>query len=240
MKKTTTQLTAKVRVLEDFNFEDEDEEVRVYLWTTVGWPARVKGDLEAASYRLEEDKRKFQADLTSDKEEFVDSLEMLAKEAEEFENYGEMAKVDEYYELMLNLNERLGDAANKVKLFNSREELFKWDPTEYPILQQIMTSFKPYTQLWTIAAEFQKNYPQWMDGPFISLDADTLEQEVDTWTKRMYTLKKTFSTNPEPMKVVNAVKKDLDEFSHHLPVVRVSGVSACTVACVLLLDLNLV
>jgi hypothetical protein len=52
--------------------------------------------------------------------------------------------------------------------------------------------FEPYANLWTIAAAFNRDSPNWMFGPFTQLDGDTIESNVTAWWKFAWKAEKTF------------------------------------------------
>ena len=54
------------------------------------------------------------------------------------------------------LNQRLKEAAETAEVINSREKLFDFPQTSFEDIDSMVTIFKPYADLWSIASEFQK------------------------------------------------------------------------------------
>ncbi len=85
-----------------------------------------------------------------------------------------------------------------------------------------MQVFEPYANLWTIAAAFNRDSPNWMFGPFTQLDGDTIESNVTAWWKFAWKAEKTFegkvqndflvASNIQPVISVVVVKNWNSEF----------------------------
>lgn len=41
--------------------------------------------------------------------------------------------------------------------------------------------FSPSADLWRISSEFMRSLPEWLDGPFTEIDAETVAADVDRW-----------------------------------------------------------
>ncbi len=54
------------------------------------------------------------------------------------------------------LNQRLKEATEMAQVINSREKLFEFPQTSFEEIESMITTFKPYADLWSIASEFQK------------------------------------------------------------------------------------
>jgi hypothetical protein len=54
------------------------------------------------------------------------------------------------------LNQRLKEATEMAQVINSREKLFDFPQTSFEEIESMITTFKPYADLWSIASEFQK------------------------------------------------------------------------------------
>lgn len=60
----------------------------------------------------------------------------------------------------------------RALLYKSRESLFGWETSDYPQLLELFKAIKPHQTLWSTAAAFSRAYPQWLQGPFLELNAD--------------------------------------------------------------------
>mgnify|MGYP001463424554 CR=1 FL=1 len=72
-----------------------------------------------------------------------------------------------------------------------------------------------HLNLWTTAANFQRAYPVWMEGPLLNLSPEQVEADVASWSRQLYKMGKTLVGLDGPLKVVAHVKLKLDEVSEN-------------------------
>lgn len=119
---------------------------------------------------------------------------------------------------MVAIKRRLVEALEFGQLTNSREAIFGWRPTAFPQIPVLQKSFEMcvsspvcgllsvqdessahasnpvfsgngrYATLWDAAADFQRSFPQWMDGPFIDLNAEVRVVVLLLWTSLLVSL----------------------------------------------------
>ena len=77
-----------------------------------------------------------------------------------------------------------------------------------------------HLNLWTTAANFQRAYPVWMDGPFLELSPEQVDNDVATWWRQLYKMGKALVGLEGPLQVVAHVKLKLEEFKAHLPLIH--------------------
>ena len=121
----------------------------------------------------------------------------------------------------MDLKEALDGGAQRAALYQSREELFGWDCSEWPLLGETAEALEPYLSLWTTALGFHRAYPTYMEGPLLELDAEKVEREMGDWERTLYKLAKVFVGIPGPMRVIEHVRGRLGEFKAHLPFLAV-------------------
>lgn len=56
-----------------------------------------------------------------------------------------------------------------------------------------------------------------MNGPFLDLDAEEVEEDVGTMWRTMHKLSKTFAEMPDPKRSTELFKMKLDKFKENLP-----------------------
>jgi dynein heavy chain len=115
---------------------------------------------------------------------------------------------------------KLEEAKERAQLYNSREALFGWEMTEYPQLAELNRALEPHAMLWSTALSFARSYPAWMEGPFLELVPDDVENDVGNWWRSLYKLGKALVGLDGPLKVVAHVKERLDQFKVHLPLMQ--------------------
>ena len=59
------------------------------------------------------------------------------------------------------------------------------------------------------------------EGPFQDLNAEQVNEEVDSMFRIMYKLSRSFGDQPGPQRIANNVKSKIDKFKIHLPLLGV-------------------
>ena len=197
-----------------------DEAVFSSVYATAGWPMRVKQVAEDAESQLEDDRMKYQEQLRADTESFGEELEAWEGEIKALQGLGDIGETEANAAHVAELQARLDKGKERAQLYASREVLFGWETTEYPLLGDLNKALEPHNLLWTTASNFQRSYPVWMEGPFLELSPEQVESDVGAWWRLLYKLSKSLAGLEGPLKVVAYVKAKLDEFKVHLPLMQ--------------------
>ncbi|KAI8825240.1 dynein heavy chain and region D6 of dynein motor-domain-containing protein [Fimicolochytrium jonesii] len=188
---------------------------------TFTWPGRIIPIFELSKKRMLQKKGKAQEDLKTKIGSTNDELEECFEAVTKFQDYGIMAELPEYLKRIKTLEAKLKDLDDTARRINVEEELLEWDKTAFGKLQQTVDLLAPYKQLWETASSFQTEHSRWMNGAFRELNAEALEESVQSMFRIMFKLTKTFSEAPVPRKVAESVKNRLDRFKAHLPLINV-------------------
>lgn len=103
----------------------------------------------------------------------------LQAEVSSFMTLVGLKAVEDRMGIVLELEARLTNLQELAELYQGREDIFHMAKTEYPQLDDITKSFEPYAALWRTCAEFTRVLPDWMDGPFTEIDAETVASDCD-------------------------------------------------------------
>jgi dynein heavy chain len=106
-------------------------------------------------------------------------LRPLQGEVSGFTQLGQLSAVEERMATVLDLEARLKALEAKGELYQSREDIFGLPRTEYPQLGEISKLLEPCGLLWRCCAEFTRVLPEWMDGPFTEINAESMAADVD-------------------------------------------------------------
>ena len=71
------------------------------------------------------------------------------------------------------------EAEAKARVFNAREALFGKELTDYESLSKIRKNLEPYAGLWITTRDWRAACDKWQKGPFLGIDAEQLETEVE-------------------------------------------------------------
>lgn len=208
----------QMEVLERFQHELPDDQV-ADAWTTVGCPTEISRMLKSAADNILAEKEKFLAELERDKQQLTDDMEQYGEQIAQFESEGIDADVDEVADRIHTLNDKLDECKRRIELINSRESLYGADPTNYDgNLDMITEDLEPHATLWISASKFRTARPLWMQGPFMQIDAATVEDEVVEGIKALNKMAKgSFAEFEEPMKVLTQIKEEMSTFKAYLP-----------------------
>ena len=88
-------------------------------------------------------------------------------------------------------------------------------------LSELTTHVTPFHELWESVTTWRRYQPEWIDGPFIVLDADHVAEYIRQCWRDMYRLIRVFDADlfDEPVKVGNRLKKAVEEFKMYLPLI---------------------
>ena len=111
---------------------------------------KIKADIETKKLELEEQ-------MGLGQEKFKNTLESLAKSIQQFYNYNKKEHHAEISEKVKVINEALVNVATEARKFNSRENLFEREITDYSKIQEMSKDFLPYSHLWLTTTNWVQN-----------------------------------------------------------------------------------
>eukprot|EP00435_Cladocopium_sp_Y103_P028929 s186_g7.t1 len=206
-------------VLEEFGVQLTADDF-YQRWRVFGCPkstfdlvAKVEDDIKELEAQFETAQQQEQAD-------FYESIVDVAKTIENFSQYSEFEKLDEIYENVESVNERLKSAATQAKLFNSRETLFGKEVTDYSMIAQLTKEWEPFTQLWVTAFNWTKDSKKWLTGPFQQVDAKSCESSVAAGTKTLFKAVKAFEKREGCDEVLQIAKTIKDPTCFDIPLAQ--------------------
>lgn len=119
------------------------------------------------------------------------------------------------------MGKQIEDYKTELDQLNKEEQLLGFEVSQFPMLQQIVTMKDPYDKLWFTFHNFQSKESQWLKGPFLGLNADEINEEVQGNWRIMHKLQKSFADAINPRKVADFTKLKIDRFKNHLPVLQI-------------------
>lgn len=149
----------------------------------------------------------------------MEELENYAKQVEEFNNCGEINDLPKYYKKAQSLEQKLITANERVEQFNSEEEAFGYELTQYPLRQQTLNILQPFSKLYEIGVEFTNKHKEWMDGPMAKVVPDQVEQDIGNYWRQLFKLERQFQNQQMPRKMAAKLRSKVDEFKEYIPLV---------------------
>ncbi|CAI8004188.1 Dynein heavy chain 7, axonemal [Geodia barretti] len=163
-------------------------------------------DIITRSRKEKEDALKFRRDR------FKAELESYEKQLKEFETFGDLQEVRRYQKKAQAMKTRLDEALEKIEGFNTEEDAFDWERSQYPQRNKLVNTLDPYHKLYSTIIEFQNKHDGWMDGPMSGVDPDQVENDVGSMWRTLYKMEKSLSEYPNPLKMAQKTKTRVDNF----------------------------
>jgi len=207
--------------LEDFGIRMTPDDY-FQRWRVFGSPKDAHDLMGKTEESLVAAEAAFLEQQSEEQAEFDEMLVDLAGTIETFARYDDITKIDEIYENVDSVNERLKEAAAKSKMFNSRELLFGREQTDYSQVQALTKEWEPFSQLWVTAYQWTKDSKKWLQGAFEKIDAKHCENWVMASTKTLFKAVKGFEKRDDAEKVLEIckdIKSAVDDFAPKVPII---------------------
>lgn len=204
--------------MEDFQYSLSSEDINK-RWVVFKGPKDIQDTINA---RMEVLNRDAKAQLTAMKlqqEEFKDNIENIEKIISGFHQYKNINMHADVAKMARNINDQLKSYQEQSKLFNSREQLFEVEISDYSLLGTLTKQFQPYSNLWLIASDWAKNLESWLNNSWDDLDAPSAEKFVEDSLRVLIQTAKQFRDKdlPQILKIAEQVRGQLDEFRPKVP-----------------------
>ncbi|XP_072334730.1 dynein axonemal heavy chain 7 [Scyliorhinus torazame] len=188
---------------------------------TFHWSGRMAEIFDENKRMVAEKEEQYQQGLKLRTERFVEELESYSKQVEEFYSFAELTEVNRYLRKAQTLNIKLNQALEKIDQINVEEQAFGWSESQYPQRKQTSDILQPYLRLYDMTVEFNGKYKGWMEGPFSEANPDQVETDIGNYWRALYKLERTLSDSPNAFKIANTVRKKVEEFKEHIPLIHV-------------------
>ncbi|CAE7602727.1 DNAH1 [Symbiodinium sp. CCMP2456] len=208
-------------VLEEFGVQLTADDF-YQRWRVFGCPKSTYDLVAKVEDDIKELEASFAAAQQQEQSDFDDMIVDMANTIENFAQYNDFEKLDEIYENVESVNERLKSAATQAKLFNSRELLFGKEATDYGMIAQLTKEWEPFSQLWVTAYNWTYDSKKWLTGPFQTVDAKSCESSVMAGTKTLFKAVRAFEKREgcdEVLNIARHIKEAIDAFVPKVPIV---------------------
>jgi dynein heavy chain len=210
-------------VLEHFRVRVASDDVH-QRWRCYSGPKNVDTQIIASELDWAKLEKSFLDEMNEEQQDFDERLNDLTDTINTFSQYSDLNKIEEYYENVLFVNERLAQAFVETKKFNSRETLFNAEPTDYSRLSQLQKSWDPFANLWSIAKKWLDSKDKWLNEDFNAIDEKDLESMVSNGVRQLFKVVKDLKNlDPETtvgiLGIAENIKQQLDDFKPYVPLV---------------------
>ncbi|XP_065142099.1 dynein axonemal heavy chain 12-like [Paramisgurnus dabryanus] len=156
------------------------------------WPENIYTIFEQSDKVMEEAKQKGQQELLGRRENLLLELEKVGRRIDEFAECSELDMMQQYVSDVRTVQKIIQHIEESIVFINKEEELYKWDKTAYPELEVMKETIEPYQKLFNVVLKWQRTKKRWMDGSFLDLNGDSIEQEVEEYLREIYKMLKFF------------------------------------------------
>ncbi|XP_060622080.2 dynein axonemal heavy chain 12 [Anolis sagrei] len=170
-------------LLDVYFFDGEDLTLNA---TVLLWPQNINPIFDENDDIIEQSKRKSESELLAKREKLILEIERQTRRMQEFTEYADLDRMQQYVTDMRTLQKRLQDADEAVAFINKEEKLLNWELTEYPDLETLKVNIEPYQKLFVFILKWQRTEKRWMDGAFSDLNGEKMETEVDEFFREIY------------------------------------------------------
>uniref|UniRef100_A0A8C6W3B9 Dynein heavy chain 12, axonemal n=1 Tax=Nannospalax galili TaxID=1026970 RepID=A0A8C6W3B9_NANGA len=177
--------------LDVFLFPQEDLNLNA---TVLMWPSKINLVFDENDELVENAKCTKENELIAKREKLILEIEKESRHMEEFTEFAEMERMQQYVTDVRQLQKRIQESEEAVQFINKEEELFKWKLTKYPELDKLKVNIEPYQKFFNFVLKWQRTEKRWMDGGFLDLNGESMEADVDEFSREIFKTLKFFQT----------------------------------------------
>ncbi|RLN92734.1 hypothetical protein BBJ28_00018197, partial [Nothophytophthora sp. Chile5] len=207
-------------VLDNFQYPYDRDDF-LTIWRVRLCPNAINEQMKRMAHMLQMQKTQFSADMNEHQVEFTESLRILHSEVDGFRQYTDIARLDQVYKYVVNIEQKIAKADEDARLFNSREALFGQAVTDYDEIQKIRRDFEPYSLLWKTANNWLREHKKWMEGAFLDINGEEIETFVEAnWATIQKALKQFEKLAIKGCAgIATTIKEEIAAFRPHVPLV---------------------
>ncbi|KAI8915663.1 hypothetical protein EDD86DRAFT_252502 [Gorgonomyces haynaldii] len=194
-------------------------EVDKLYWRTFKWPSWFAGEQDQSRKRLEASRtmitNRFGEDikqintLISKVKTSLDDLSLITDLSHEpivSENLVPLAKmVTKVKDLHVNVRKASKAMHMEMPVFEGLDDL--------------LDTFPGYEMLWKLVKDTQRSLAQWIQEPFMEINAELIMEKLSVWNEEISTLSRSFETTDGPRKILAALRTHVHDFSLNTKVI---------------------
>jgi dynein heavy chain len=187
---------------------------------TLTWLNNIGAIFEEHRKIIRTSREKAEDSLRERRIKFVEEIESYNSQLVEFKDLGNLDEIVKYVKKAEGLQAKLDAGLQRIEEFNSEEEAFEWEISQYPQRNKVVQDLEPYLKLYQTINDFRTNFDKWMDGAFDQVNPEVVENEAGNYWRNLYKLEKTFNDIPAPRIMAANVKREVDDFKENLPLIQ--------------------
>lgn len=190
-------------------------------WDVFRWPGMLASEIAKQERNLRTLEYQFKADLGEEQSDYNQEINNIKGDIAKLKDLTQLSAAPKNALTVRNIRGNLNKADERAKLYNSREMLFGAPPTDYSELQDLNKKFEPFYDLWDCAEKWLTNVELWTNGPFLSLDSDSVENAVSVLLRNLAKSAKSFERlGLSQCNIIAAqVRDEVSEFRVRVPLI---------------------
>ena len=189
-------------------------------WNTYKWPNVIREHMSYCKSRLEDSYYQIMNQIKIDSE-FIISSHAAYKSDVKSMNISDIERTDDMFSRVEFLKPRLKKIQILSESVQKRCSILSIDPPfSHVVLNEVFHDFAKYEKLWSFSWDIRQNLKKWTQSLFIDLNADFVISKAMEWTKVINELLAIFHNSNSSLKVVHALKVQLDDFSRNTTIIK--------------------
>jgi type IV secretory pathway ATPase VirB11/archaellum biosynthesis ATPase len=220
-----SSLTEQLEGLENRFFGVTENDYDMY-WHARGWPYRLQHAKDNVLASMRKFQKRFEEELRHQKRVFMEEIDRLGLDFRGIHEKGvaQWREAEAVCDEISLLEDRLDGAVEEAEMIRSREQILGWEhDVNFGNAIEMREGMKPFNELWSKVAMWERQMPEWMDGPFLSINSESATEFVRQCWRDMYRLQRVFDQHDkytEPLKVADRLKGALEGFKQYLPIIK--------------------
>eukprot|EP00961_Rhodomonas_salina_P063757 857225-Rhodomonas_salina.12 len=213
-------ISRRMDFLHNLSKEVPDDDM-LHNTKTYMWPEKIQPVLDAAMERILAQEEKMEEQLRARQKSFEEALHMTTQELDTFQQCGDPKAVGAYLQQAIKLKETLDELGKELALINEQEEIFGWNPTVNPQVDQNLERLEPFELLFKSVFEANQSVQSWLHGSITELQPEKVENDVDAMGRASYKFVKNYADNPQLGALAQSMKDGIAQFKPNVQLINI-------------------
>lgn len=210
-------------ILDKYKFKsDFSVDLNSRKWNVFFQPNRIIqlcGDVHDLNETI---RKRFLEDMKDEQTDFVHEVFDVEEQIKSLNVFRELHDVTNIAKKVMEVSVSVQEITKKASLFNSREVLFDCaNKTDYEKINYLAKEFEPYYNLWVTSRDWMEQSHKWLTSPFVSINAEEVETQVDKFFFSINKACKYFHKNEmeAQLSIGNIIKNQIQDFKTNVPLI---------------------
>lgn len=183
---------------------------------------QIQGIIDACEQKLKQDRLETEQKCLDEMKKFAASIEQTKAQVNALKEKQNVKVAEQCVQQFEEVNKDLKRLSDDMKRIHEQQTDLEMMLTEYPQIEELKTTVKPYEELWKLTDEFYKKYKRWKTDVLSTLVPDEIEADFKKMQRASNKLVHYFDSKSKnrPKGIAQQVQRDLETFKIYLPVIR--------------------